>query len=122
MPYCEVDDVRSVVNTSLTPEQIGNLITRADALVDQKLGGYTLTDELKGLVSMLLTATIVSIRDPRSYAVGIAKVQYGNQIAGWSSIVDEIIKGARATRASGKIVSSAYQKINEDARYKNEPE
>lgn len=107
------------MNTSLDDTQIGNLIPRADALVDQKLGGYTLADNLKGLVSMLLTATIVSIRDPRSYAVGIAKVQYGDQMSGWSSIVDEIIKNARATGASGKIFSSAYQKINEDVRYKN---
>lgn len=113
-----MDDVRSVVNTSLLDPAIGKLIPRADALVDQKLGGYTLSDELKGLVSMLLTATIVSIRDPRSYAVGIAKVQYGDQMSGWSSIVDEIITNARQTTASSKIISSEYQKINEDVRYK----
>jgi len=107
--------VKYLIHTDLDDTAIGNLITLADAELDQMLGSASLADDLLKLCSMLLTAILVARRDPEATTVGSARIQYGSRIEDWRTKVDGVIR--RATGSRFKVHSSEYRKIDEDTRY-----
>ena len=98
--YCEPSEVRLLIHTGLTGEQLGLLIVSVDADIDDRLGTATLSDALKKLCSMLLTAVLAAERDPSTYAVGVARIQYGDRIEDWKARADRILKKAKGIRIS----------------------
>ena len=104
MTYCTDDDVRSIVVTGLTNPQIGALIVLVDAEIDLRLGGATLSSDLKKLCSMLKTAVLAAERDPETYAIGSARVTYGKRVQDWAAraetIITQAVRGTRGVRMS----------------------
>lgn len=115
--YCEPEDVKLIIETSLTPDEIGRLIYQADKDLDNMLGSSTMDDELKKRCSSLLTAIMIADKQPKDYTTGSTRISHGEgRIKRWKAKVDELV--ARATSSRRSVVkSSAYQVINEDRRY-----
>lgn len=116
MAYCIYGDVRNILHTSLIDANITAMIVLADARVDQMLGGTALSADLLKLMSMMVTASFIGPKDPSSYAIGLARVQYGTR-PNWMRQAQDIVDAEKAKTASNKIKSSEYRKINEDLRY-----
>lgn len=73
MAFCTPGDVRTIVDTNLTDEQIASLIALADAEIIQKTGISEPTGrdaEIFKKLSMLKTAIMVRLRDPHAIAIG----------------------------------------------------
>ena len=73
MGFCSVSDVRMIVNTNLTDEQINTLIALADAEIIQKTGINNPQGEdveVFRKLSMLKTAIMIKLRDPHAIAIG----------------------------------------------------
>jgi len=118
MSYCTADEVKLIVNTELDTSSISQLITLADTEVDLMLGvGWSGDTNTQKLISMLLTAALISDRDPESYAIGAARIQYGNRVSRWKDRAAEIASRAKSTAAKPPRGASRYRKIDEAKRY-----
>lgn len=115
MAYCTAAEVKYLVHTGLDDTALGSLIDIVDVDLDDRLGSATLSDDLKKLCSMLLTAVLCADRDPESYALGEARIKYGNRIKNWEARVERIINKAKG--AGMKVRATAYQHIDESSRY-----
>jgi len=62
---CNATEVRTLISTSLTDEDITSLITIADQYITDR----GLTKSLK-LISMLFTASLIAFKDYKSYGIG----------------------------------------------------
>jgi len=67
--YCEPDDVRLMVGTTLTDDEIVDIIETSDAYIDKMLGAQSLSDKLIKRLSMLLTAKAIKTSQPKSQAI-----------------------------------------------------
>jgi len=67
MPYCVCSDVRKIIDTDLEDESVTELIVQADSEISGR--GLSSIKSVK-LVSMLLTASIIALRDPKSRSIG----------------------------------------------------
>lgn len=91
MAYCTASDVRLIVNTSLTDEQITTVIETSDAYIDKMLGSQSSSDKLIKRLSMLMTAKAVKTRYPqRVTAVGFSE-DAGNVLETWDAEIKEIM-------------------------------
>ena len=90
MTYCSVSDVRAIVNTNLTDEQITTIIETSDAYIDKLLGAQPASDKLIKKLSMLITAKTVRTRDPQSQSLGEYSEFSGNVIAAWDAKIRDI--------------------------------
>lgn len=115
MAYCSAADVGLLIAHSMSSGDVDSLIALADKDLDDMLGAYTLSAELKKRCSSMLTAIMIADRQPKSYSAGSARISYGERIRRWQAKVDELV--ARATAARVQVKVSEYQKIDEDVRY-----
>lgn len=86
MVNCVVADVRLILDTGLSDDELGHLIELADAEISAR--GITAN---KKLVSMLLASALASLRDDKSRAQG----EYGGTPGGytnWRKLAEEIIQ------------------------------
>lgn len=113
--YCEPSDVRLLIETTLEDGDMDKLIQQSDSDLDDLLGSYTMSSDLKKRCSSLLTAIAIADRQPKSYSVGTARISHGERVKRWRAKVDELV--TRATQGRLKVKSSEYQKIDEDSRY-----
>lgn len=118
MAYCDSDDVKMIISTSLADASITELVAIADADIDDKLGGATLSTALLKKCSMMLTAAMIAEGNPKNYTVGEAKVDMGNRAKSWRAEAELTISRAKATIRT-TVKSSSYEHIDEDARYVN---
>jgi len=88
--YCTASDVRLIVETTLTDDELDRLIEMSDAQIDRELGAQQETDNLVKKLSMLLTALTVRSRDPESFAVGEYREQAGDPAEAWRREAEEI--------------------------------
>jgi hypothetical protein len=95
MPYCTASDVRLIINTDLTDEQITSLIETSDAYIDKVLGAQSGSDKLIKRLSMILTAKAIKTRQPQSYAVGEYSETAGNVLEVWEREVEVIMTAYR---------------------------
>ncbi|MBS7658106.1 MAG: hypothetical protein QXL69_01035 [Candidatus Bathyarchaeia archaeon] len=73
MGFCTVSDVKTIVNTNLSDNEINSLIALSDAEIIQKTGienpqGQDI--EVFRKLSMLKTAILIRLRDPHAIAIG----------------------------------------------------
>ena len=97
MPYCTASDVRLLINTSLSDDDIGSLITLADAELDALLGGASMSSTLKKGCSMRLTAIMIAGRQPQQQRIGAYSEGWGGRIAEWRRWVNRAV-----ARAAGR--------------------
>jgi hypothetical protein len=70
MPYSTPDDVRALVATELTDDQIRAIIDASDAEIDRRVGAQTPTEPLVRKLSSLLTARTIRASQPASNTIG----------------------------------------------------
>ena len=90
MGYCTAGDVRLIVNTSLTDEEIASLIEMSDAEIDRELGPQSPSDGAIRKLSMLLTVLAVRTRDPSSFAAGEYSEESGDVLRVWREEIERI--------------------------------
>ena len=113
MAYCMEADVRFILNTNLTDEQITSIIETSDAEIDMCIGAQDPNDKLVKKLSMLLTAHTIKTRQPLSQAIGEYREDAGEIIEVWEREVDRIYKLYKTI----VINTSKYEHINESKRY-----
>lgn len=90
MANCTEDDVRVVIRTTLLDAEVTSLIVLADAEITAR-GLDTRTSDVKKLISMLITASIISMRDPASRSIG----EYREDMLkpeGWRQLAEDQIR------------------------------
>jgi hypothetical protein len=68
MAYCTYTEVRRIIDTSLEDADITAIIVLADAEIDAR-GLDALPDNVKKLISMLISASIITLRDPATKSI-----------------------------------------------------
>ena len=116
MAYCTAPDVRSVVNTTLTDDEILAIIEMSDAEIDARIGGQDASDKLIKKLSVLLSAHTVKTRQPRSMAIGEYREDAGNVLEVWEREIERIFRLYKEP----SIAASRYRHIDEDSRYPEE--
>jgi hypothetical protein len=90
MPYCTASDVRLIINTDLTDDEITSLIETSDAYIDKFLGARSSSDKLIKRLSMLLTVKTIKTRHPQSFAIGEYSESTGNIYEVWDAEIQQI--------------------------------
>lgn len=113
MPYCTAADVRLLVDTDLTDDEIVSLIESSDALIDKTIGTQSASDKLIKRLSMLLTAKEIKTRQPQSYVVGEDAASTRNVLEIWEEEIKKIFRLYK----SAPVKSTEYRHIDEKKRY-----
>ena len=113
MPYCTPSDVRTVINTVLTDDQINDIIETSDAEIDKRIGPQDASDKLIKKLSMLLTAHTIKTRQPQSLAIGEYREDVGDVIEVWDREVNRIFRLYKTP----VVKASEYEHIDESKRY-----
>ncbi len=114
MSYCKPSDVLLIIDSGMDPDEIEDLITLADDDLDKMSAGVTLDEADKKKGSMYLAAIMIAEKQPTSYTVGTARVTHDGRAERWRAKVQDIIRQNKKTL---QVVSSTYQKIDENTRY-----
>jgi len=113
MPYCTESDVRLVVNTALTDEEIVAVIETSDAEIDRRIGAQDPSDKLIKKLSMLLSAHAIKTRQPQSQAIGEYREEAGDALEVWEREIERIFR----LYSSVSVSASEYRHIDEERRY-----
>lgn len=113
MPYCTAADVRTIVDTSLTDEEITGIIETSDAEIERRIGVQTSSDKLVKKLSMLQTAYTIRTRQPQAQVVGEYREDAGNILHTWKQEIEAIYRLYEGL----SMKSSDYARINESKRY-----
>ena len=113
MPYATASDVRLIVNTTLTDEEIAGIIEMSDAEVDKRIGAQTAGDKLIKKLSMLLTAHTIKTRQPQAQAIGEYREEAGDVLQVWEREIERIYRLYKGV----SIKASEYRHIDESKRY-----
>lgn len=116
MAFSTPDDVRRFVHTGLLDPALTDMITWTDARINAELGTQT-AGAIVNRLSALMTARDVRNRLPQSRGVGEFRENFGDVL----EMMEKAIADAMATLTEPLIVASAYQHIDEDERYTEEP-
>jgi len=111
--YCTATDVRAIINTNLTDEQITSIIETSDAEIDRRIGAQDPNDKLVKKLSMLLTAITVKTRDPDSQTIGDYKESWTTVYQVWEREIERIY----GMYKSVSVKASEYRHIDESKRY-----
>ena len=112
-PYCAASDVRLIINTTLTDEEIAGVIEMSDAEIDRRIGAQSLSDRLIKKLSMLLTAHTIKSRQPQSQAIGEYREDAGNILQVWEREIERISRLSKGV----SVKASEYRYIDESERY-----
>jgi len=112
MAYCTASDVRLIVNTTLTDDQVTSIIEMSDAEIDRRIGAQTADGLIKKL-SMLLTAHTIKTRQPRSQAIGEYREDAGDVLKVWEGEIERIFRLYKGA----SVKASEYRHIDESKRY-----
>jgi hypothetical protein len=113
LAYCTASDVRLIVSTSLTDDEISSIIAMSDAEIDRKIGSQDASDELVKKLSVLLTAHTIKTRQPNSIAIGEYREDSGNTLQVWEREIERILRVYEGV----SVKASEYSHIDEDTRY-----
>jgi hypothetical protein len=113
MPYCTPSDVRTIINTVLTDDQINDIIETSDAEIDKRIGPQDASDKLIKKLSMLLTAHTIKTRQPQSLAIGEYREDAGDVIEVWKREVNRIFRLYKTP----VVKASKYEHIDDSKRY-----
>ena len=113
MAYCTAADVRAIINTNLTDDQVTSIIETSDAEIDKRLGAQSSSDKLVKKLSMLLTAHTIKTRQPKSQAIGEYREDAGDVLEVWEREIERIYRLYKGVSVKG----SEYGHIDEKKRY-----
>lgn len=86
MPYSTPDDIRALIATELTDDQLTDLIEASDAEIDRRVGAQSSADPLARKLSSLLTARTIRASQPGGSAVGEYREEAGD---GWDGEIED---------------------------------
>ncbi len=78
MPYASPSDVRLIVETTLSDEELSRIIEVCDAEIERRLGSVDASNPLVRRLSILLAARMIRLRDPKARAVGEFREEAGD--------------------------------------------
>ncbi|HUS78064.1 MAG TPA: hypothetical protein VM050_05325 [Patescibacteria group bacterium] len=110
MPYCTAADVRTMVDTALTDEEIVGIIEMSDAEIDRRIGVQDSSDRLVKKLSMLVTAHSIKTRQSESVAIGEYREDAGNVFEVWEREIERIYRLYRDV----SVKASDYRFIEEE--------
>ena len=113
MAYCTATDVRTIVTTSLTDDEITGIIETSDTEIDRRIGSQGSSDKLIKKLSMLLTAHVIKTRQPRSVAIGEYREDSGDVLEVWEREMERIYRLYKGV----SLKASEYRHIDENTRY-----
>ncbi len=113
MAYCAASDVRLIINTTLTDDQVTSIIEMSDAEIDRRIGAQDASDKLIKKLSILLTAHTIKTRQPRSQAIGEYREDAGDVLKVWESEIERIFRLYKGVL----VKASEYKHIDESKRY-----
>jgi len=116
MAYSAAADVRLVINTTLTDDQITSIIEMSDAEIDKRIGAQSSSDPLIKKLSMLLTAHTIKTRQPKSQAIGEYREDSGNVLEVWEREIQRIYRLYKGI----SVKATEYRHIDEGKRYPSE--
>ena len=116
MAYCTASDVRIIINTTLTDDQVTSIIETSDAKIDRRIGAQDPSDKLVKKLSMLLTAHTIKTRQPKSQAIGDYREDAGDVLEVWEREIERIYRLYKGVSVKG----SKYSHIDESKRYPEE--
>lgn len=116
MVYCVWTDVTRIISTTMGQTDVEAIIAQSDAWINKVLGSQTEGDKLIEQLSALLTAIEIKGLQPTSMGAGEYRETHNPALA-WRAKVKEIMKLYKAPKVQG----SAYQHIDEDDRYVEDP-
>jgi len=109
MPYCTTSDVRIIVNTKITDEQIMSIIETSGAHIDKRIGTQDASDKLIKKLSMLLTAHTIKSRYPQNQALSEYREASENILEVWEKEIERIFRLYKAL----SIKTTEYRHIDE---------
>ena len=113
MTYCTTSDVRIIINTKLTDDQITSIIETSDAQIDKRIGAQDASDKLIKKLSMLLTAHTIKSRYPQSQALGEYREASEKILDVWEKEIERIYRLYKSVSVRAK----EYRHIDESKRY-----
>ena len=113
MTYSTASDVRIIINTKLTDDQITSIIETSDAQINKRIGAQDPSDKLIKKLSMLLTAHTIKSRYPQSQALGEYREASDNILEVWERETERIFRLYTTT----SIKTTEYRHIDESKRY-----
>lgn len=116
MVYCIWTDVTRVITTTMVQADVEAIILQSDAYIDKLLGSQSTSDVLIKQLSVLLTAVEVKALQPTSFGAGEYRESHNPAVI-WRAKIKEIVKMYKGPKVQG----SAYQAIDEDDRYTEDP-
>jgi len=113
MSYSEPSDVRRLVETTLSDEEIAEIIEMCDAEIDRRIGPQSLSDPLIRRLSSLLAAKTIRSKEPKARTLGEYREESGGVLELWEREIERLFKLYEGFR----FTSTRYQEIEESERY-----
>ncbi len=107
--YCNVDDVKAVVDTVMADEFIKDLIDETDAWIDAGAVPAAASDVIKRAVSRWRTAYLVALKDPKAHKIGEISMNRGDVIKDYKEAYEIIIVAAAGSGIAFVIGKAEYQ-------------
>jgi len=98
MPYCIPGDVKKIIDTSFEDTDITTMISVADAEIDER--DIDVSPSVRKQISMLITASLLSMNDTRSRAVGVPE-ETSKSRPQWRKLAEDLIRNT--TKPKGKL-------------------
>lgn len=107
----------AIISTTLTQDQIEDIIEESDAEIDLRIGSQTAGNKVIQKLSKFMSAIQVKTTQPTSFGAGEYRENH-NPVPIWQAEVDRIFILAKSD--SGKVVATSYEHIDEDTRYQED--
>ncbi len=104
MPYASPSDVRLIVETTLSDEELSRIIEVCDAEIERRLGSVDASNPLVRRLSILLAARMIRLRDPKARAVGEFREEAGDVL----KILEEEIERLFRLLSRAKVRGTKY--------------
>ena len=101
--------MRRLIDTSLSDEEIAEIIELCDSEIDHRIGPQSLSDPLIRKLSALLAAKMIKMREPKARAIGEYREDSGDVLEVWEREIERIFRLYEAFRVS----ATRYRRIEE---------
>lgn len=108
--YCSAADVKLIINTTMGDTDIGTLIGLADAEIDAR--GLDFATDVKKQISMLITASLIALRDPNQKAIGEYREQFITA-SEWRTRVEDLITKLTVDAGAAALTGIPIRTVNE---------
>jgi hypothetical protein len=98
MPYSQPSDVKKLINTDLTEAELAAVIVDADADLDDRLDGSSMTADNKRQCSMRLAAIMIAQQQRTIFRSSGEYQQGGYSIREWQRYVNNKVTKAQGGR------------------------